>query len=119
MDIIKLIACTFLAVAIYSFGYQHGTESTELTHAVDKVQAVTATLEKERRRQNELSAANRLLSADVDRVNRLLKSQAVQPRDLQACIVERDGLRSVVKEAAELVVECRRGLSFCAAGEVE
>lgn len=119
MDIIKLIAGLFLAVALYSFGYKHGTESTELAHAIDKVQAVTATLEKERQRQNELSAANRLLSADVDRVNRLLKSQAVRPADFESCIVERDRLRSVVKEAAELVVECRRGLSFCAAGEVE
>lgn len=119
MDIIKLIAGLFLAVALYSFGYKHGTESTELAHAIDKVQAVTATLEKERQRQNELSAANRLLSADVDRVNRLLRSQAVHPRDLQACIVERDRLRDLVKEGASLVIECRRGLQFCRAGEVE
>lgn len=119
MYYLKLIAGLFLAVAIYCFGYDHGVQSTELTHAVDKVQAVSATLEKERQRQNELSAANRLLSADVDRVNRLLKSQAMQPATLQACIVERDRLRELVKEGAELVVECRRGLSFCAAGEVE
>lgn len=119
MNYLKLIASLFLTVVIYCFGYDHGVQSTELAHAIDKVQAVTVTLEKERQRQNELSVANRLLSADVDRVNRLLRSQAVQPRDLQACVKERDGLRSVVKEAAELVVECRRGLSFCAAGEVE
>lgn len=119
MNVIKLIAGMFLAVAIYCFGYQHGTESTELSHAIDKVQAVTATLEKERQRQNELSAANRLLSADVDRVNRLLKSQAVQPADFESCVRERDRLRELVKEGASLVVECRRGLQFCRAGEVE
>lgn len=113
MNYAKIIFLVLVAISLYGFGYKNGKQSTELTHALDKVQAVTATLERERQRQDQLTIANRDLSADVERLNRVLKSQAVRPADFESCVRERDRLRDLVKEGAELVVECRRGLSFC------
>lgn len=113
MQYAKFMFLALVAISLYGFGYRNGERSTELTHALDKVSAVTATLERERQRQDKLTASNRDLSADVERLNRLLKSQAVRPADFESCVRERDRLRELVKEGAELVIECRRGLNYC------
>lgn len=114
MDTKTIILLVFAGVT-FGAGYHFGSNDKELENALDKVQAVTRTLETERQKQNELAVANRKLSADTDRLNRMLKSQASYPRDLKTCVVERDRLRELVKEAGSLVIECRRGLDWCKA----
>lgn len=111
--IIKFGAVVVAIGVIFMAGYRYGQESKELEYAIDKVQAVTTTLKQQRQRQDEMADLNRSLSADNERLNRLLKSKARMPGDLNSCVKERDRLRELVKDAAVLVTECRRGLGYC------
>ena len=110
---LKITWVFILTALVYLLGYYCGQQSKELYYAIDKVQAVTTTLKQQRQRQDEMADLNRSLSADNERLNRLLKSKASMPGDLNACVKERDRLRELVKDAAVLVTECRRGLGYC------
>lgn len=113
MDFYKTLFFVLLITASGLIGYNIGQNDKELENALDKVSAVTRTLEAERQKQDALISANRSLSSDVDKLNRMLKSKASQPANLTACIKERDRLRSLVQDAGVLVVECRKGLDWC------
>lgn len=111
--LLKIGASILILGSSFAVGYHYGQSSKELEYAIDKVQAVTTTLKQQRQRQNEMADLNRSLSADNERLNRLLKSTARMPGDLSSCVKERDRLRELVKDAAVLVTECRRGLGYC------
>jgi len=84
-------------------GYRYSQSSKELEYAIDKVQAVTTIFKQQKQRQDEIANLNRSLSADNERPNRLLKSKARMPGDLNFCVKERE----LVKDATILVTECR------------